>query len=355
MAHNSAFIHGKIEGFKFPPHKLVIIGHDTPHVRGGHELWRADCKDPPPSSLVDSIRKHRVLQPGKCRKIDEETAEVVMGRDRTKACRVLVDSGMDIYMPMIVYPKNTPIADIIGGANAENFARKTEKLTAQIEHLHMQLLAEGYEDGKEVDAVKAVAVSTGVSIQRIRIMMAFRGDAALVRAVDDDKLHGEAALAIATLPEGQRQEEIDLCIARPDLATIAQVRERISHKKHNAKDAATAGAVAADEAAVALASVANGPTGHLDGAATAALAAASPARTKTSATKAGTKAVPAKEDGYPGLSKPAMKRAVSDQMALAPDARDLSPEVLACLKAFSGLGPPGLVPGLKKVMKDMGF
>jgi len=204
MASKNAFVHGTGQLFLFPPKKLIIIGLDTDDVLGKHPLWRADAKAPPPDSLVDSIRRHGVLTPGRCRKVDDETAEVIFGRDRTKACRVLEAEGLDIKMPMLTWPKGTSLADIIGAVNAENSARKTDSLITQAHGVFMQMQAEGVGSGAdELECAKKVSASTGMSVQRIRNLLAFREDDQLVRAV---KL-GEDGTVSVTLVKGVADEE----------------------------------------------------------------------------------------------------------------------------------------------------
>ncbi len=87
----------------------------------------------------------------------------------------------------------------------------------------MQLRAEGFFDGAdEMAACKAVGVSTGFSVQRIRNLLAFREDDRLVRAVRAKTLRGESAMALATLAEPQRTEQLTVALANPDGMTIDQ-------------------------------------------------------------------------------------------------------------------------------------
>lgn len=318
----NAFIHSTIQMFRFPADKLVIIGRDTKDSLGTHDLWRADANEDPPKSMVDSIRRHGVQVPIKVRKIDDETAEVVMGRDRTKAVRWLVENeyGGDyskLLIPAMVWPKGTSSADIIGAANAENYSRKTESLTAQATHVKMQLKAEGYFDG--VDAavcIKAVSASTGFSEQRIRNLISYLDDQDLVKAVDSDKIRGEAALAIATLEDkDQRASALKTAIENPDAATVAEVRERVSLTKHANKTKKKKAAAA---------------TGK-----------------KTRAGK--------RDDKSPGLSKPLMAKLVEAQMKKKTDERDLDQLVIKAFKAASGEATPDIVPGLLAALRDIGI
>ncbi len=319
-----ALSHKRAEHFLIPPSKLIVIGYDTKHVQGEHPLWRADCKHEPEPAFVDSCRKHGIIQPIRARKLpksdaidsdhlklDEgEYAEVVVGRERVKAARKIEAEGQTILVPTMLWPAGTPLADIIGVANSENYHRKTESLESIVEHVHMQLKAEGYFDGApESDALKAVGVSTGFSVQRIRNYLAFREDERLVRAVRSGKLRGEAALAIATLPEDKRAEQIEAAIANPDTGTIEQVRERVRYAK-----------------------AANAPTPKVHNGAS-----------KKEPTEAA-----------PGISKPLQKRLVTSQADLAPDER-LDPLVLKTLRVCAGLAAPSTVPGLTKALKALGL
>jgi len=320
-----ALSHKRAEHFLIPPANLVIIGFDTKHVQGEHPLWRADCKNEANADLVNSIRKHGIIQPIRARKLPksdaiesehlslsgDEYAEVVVGRERVKAARVLADEGLNILVPALLWPVGAPVGEIIGAANAENYQRKTEGVVAVAEHVYMQLRAEGYFDGNERDALKGVAVSTGFSVQRIRNLLAFREDERLVREVRACHIGGEAALAIATLPEKERGEQLAKVLADPTNATIEQVRERVRYAKAAIPDGKT-----------------NGKNGH----------------------------VGTKEGGVSslGISKPLQKRIVEAQSALSSNER-LDPLVIKTLKVCAGLASPSTVPGLTKALKALGL
>ena len=181
-----AFVHKRAEHFLFPPDKLIVVGYDTEHVQGSHPLWRADARSTPADAFVDSIRKHGFLQPVRARKLpkgtdlhltgdldgivvtdaqNDEYAEIVVGRERVKAGRILAAEGQKVLVPVILWPAGTSLAEIIGAANAENYQRKTEGVITTAEHVWMQLRAEGYFDGAdEKEALKSVATSTGISV-----------------------------------------------------------------------------------------------------------------------------------------------------------------------------------------------
>ncbi len=319
------------------PKFALVIGLDTEHVQGQHDLWRHDCKSEPSEIMIASIRRHGILQPIRARKLPksdaidsehlklnaDEYVEVVMGRDRIKAARVVEAGGKPVVVPCLLWPAGTPTSEIMGAMNAENFVRKTESLDSIIEHVWMQMVAEGYGNGvEELDCAKAVAVSTGMSVQRIRNLLAFREDDRLVRAVRAGTIGGEAALAIATMPdEADRAAELEKIVANPELGTVAQVRERVAIKKATTK------------------------------AETQAAAPSTPSAKK--ATKA--KAPRAEEGPALGLSKALQKRIVSEQLDRTPDERDLDPLVLKTLKVCSGMAAPSTVPGFTKALKALGL
>ncbi len=323
MASKNAFSYGTGQLFHFPPLAppkggLVIVGLDTKDVAGSHGLWRADAQDPAPQYLIDSIRKHGVLQPGKARKIDEDVAEVVMGRDRTKACRWLIENeGLDIKMPMLVWPKHATLAEMIGSANAENSARKNESLIAQAEGVYAQLKAEGYGNGSDEDAIKAVSVSTGRSAQRILNLLAFRADSALVKAYEKGTVKGEALMAIATLDDPDaRAKELERVIKDPSSATIIEVRERVSYKKAEAKAAKAASAP--------------------------------PAKANTRKPAA---SKPPKEKGGRGISKNLARRLVKFEMGLVPTERHLEQDLIKLLRVVAGESDATIVPGMSAALK----
>lgn len=367
MAGKNSFTHGVGQHFRFPPEAppvggLIIIGHDlgpdgTKAVNGSHELWRADADLPPPKNLVDSIRKHGVLAPGRARKIDENTAEVVLGRDRTKACRILKAEGMEITMPMLVWPKGSSIGEIIGAINAENFARKTESVISQAEHVWMQLKAEGYFDGNVDDALKATSISTGMSTQRLRQLLTFREDQALVKAVQKSEmgkeggLRGEAALALATIEDPiKRGKELEHIIAHPEHATVVEVRERVSFVKHaekadkNAKKEAEKAAKDAEKAEKAAAKEAERA------------AKGKPAKkAKAKPAKKPSKKKPDPDAKGPGLSNALCKRLAEDQMKLGADERDLDQLVIKALKVVAKQAALNTLPGLTKALDRLGL
>ena len=351
------FVHKRAEHFLFPPDKLIVVGYDTEHVQGAHPLWRADAQKKPEPAFVDSVRKHGFLQPVRARKLpkgtdlhlrgdldgivvtdaqNDEYAEIVVGRERVKAGRLLVAEGQKVLVPVILWPAGTSLAEIIGAANAENYQRKTEGLITQAEHVCMQLRAEGYFDGAdEKEALKSVSASTGFSVQRIRNLLAFREDKQLVESVrakakGKPGLNGEAALAIATLPPEQRAAEVEKILANPELGTVAQVRERVSHKKNGTADGGHS----------------NG--GHSNGG-TADGGTAS--EKSVSKTRKG-----AKKNGHTiGLSKALMQRIVTAQMAKPSDDRALDDLVLKSFKVASGVAEPSTIGGLLRALKDLGL
>lgn len=311
--HKFALDHKRSEMFLLPPRKCIIIGKDTPHKQD-HELWRADVKNPPPDYLINSIRKHGVLQPIRARKIEGnfDEVEVVMGRDRVKSARVVEDGGQPVLVPVILYRAGTPISEIIGAANAENFARKTESLISQAEHVWMQLRAEGYFDGAdEAECIKNVSVSTGFSAQRIKNLLAFREDDKLVKAVKlglDGKeggIKGEAAYSLAQLPAGpEREAEFKKVLANPN-ATVVEVRENVSRRKNKIK-----------------------------------------------ATKKGKKA----DDVAVGFSKHSMRKMVMDQNEKRKEGKnDVDDLVIKVMEVLTGEAPPTAVKGFTKAMRAVGL
>jgi hypothetical protein len=320
--HKFALDHQRAELFRMPPMAvskpredgtrggLIIYGLDTKHGIGEHELVRADVRNPAPQYLIDSIRKQGVVTPIRARKLakdDFENAAVVVGRDRVKSCRWLWENeGLHILVPTLLFPYNTPANEIIGIANAENFARKTESLIAQAQHLFIQLRAEGFGDGRDEEALRAVQATTGVSIQRINTLLAFRGDdklIKLVKAQEEGKkggLKGEVALAIATLPEEERAEEIKNALSGK--VTVAQVRESVARTKKIKK-----------------------------------------------AAKKGKKA----EDVAVGISKPGARKILEDQQARAE--KTLDPLVIKTMAVMSGESPPSSIKGMVEAMRAVGL
>lgn len=351
-----ALTHKRAEHFLMPPMSLLIIGLDTDDVAGSHPLWRADAKDSVPDArFIDSIRKHGIIQPVRARKIstdNKDTAEVIVGRERVKAARLLEAEGMTITVPTLLWPMGTPDSEIIGAANAENYQRKTESVVLQAEHVAMQLRANGYFDGiDENECLKSVSVSTGMGVQRIRNLLAFREDSRLTQAVmaqinGQPGIGGEAALAIATLPKEEREKQLAIILADPSKGTIVEVRERVAYTRAAAK--------AAKE-------VHNG-VALTDGKANGAAEKSKKAENKSEKSKkTGNKSDDItdksdKSDGPAlGLSKPLQKRIVAAQMALPAGERDVDQLVLKVLKVTAGLAAPSSVPGLAKVLRDLGL
>lgn len=329
--------------YLMPSTKLIVIGHDTDHVQGSHPLWRADCDSKPEKAFVDSIRKHGFIQPVRARKLpnplvlkdgtkieanDSDYAEVVVGRERVKSGRILDADGDPRPVPVILYPANTPIAEIIGAGNAENSQRKIESVITQAEGVFSQMRALGYGDGgDELACAKEVSVSTGMSVQRIRNLLEFRSDEKLVKAVRAKEngragLNGEAALAIATLPQDKRESEIEKIIKDPSLGTTAQVRERVSIVKASVRASAPA------------------KTGKKDG---------KSAKNPKNKNKKKPKKVSI------GLSKALMQRIAESQMDLAPDDRDLDDLIIKAFKVAAGIAEPATVGGLMKAFKRLGL
>ncbi len=348
-----AFSHKRAELFHFPSDALIVIGHDTEHVAGSHPLWRKDCDNIPDDDFVASIRKHGFIQPIRARKLpkgtaykllgrvgeyasklspeelDTHLAEIVVGRERVKAGRILAEENPKLVVPTLLWPAGTSLAEIIGAANAENYQRKHESVTTQAEHVYMQMRAEGYGDGiEELTAAKNVMASTGFSVQRIRNLLAYREDDALVRAVERSEkgeaggVKGEAALALATLPSEERTKQLALIIADPSLGRIEEVRERVAYSKATTK---------------------------------ATTKAAQPAKGASKSTKVVHNGASSEDGPALGISKPLARRIVTQQMDLAADERDVEQLVLKVLKVTSGLAAPSSVPGLTKAMKRLGL
>lgn len=343
----NAFVHLTGQLFRFPSRKLVVVGLDpsplavtrpdgtdvpagTIAVKGSHDLWRADCRDPAPQYLIESARAHGILQPGKARKLDEEYAEVVMGRDRTKTVRVLNDEGnlwgtqAEILMPMMVWPKNATISEMIGAANTENSARKKESLLAQAEGAYAQYMAHMNEGATESDALKSVSVSTGSSVQRVKNLLEWRSNSALVKAYTSGTVGGEALLAIATLPADKQETELAKEISHP--STIVEIRERVSY----AKAAAKASAPAKEPKA---------PSKAAQGG-------------KSKPAKAPKARKPKKQLG---MSKALMAKIAENEMALAPADRNLDLLVLKAFKVAAGVAEPSTLPGCTAALKAVGL
>lgn len=311
------FVHKTGTLYHFPGKKLVIVGLDTPHVMGAHPLWRADAKNAPSQALVDAIRKHGVLQPGRCRKIDDETAEVVMGRDRVKSVRILNDEGIKITMPMLTWPAGTPIAEIIGAANAENYQRKHETMLEQVEHVWMELVASGFTQGREKEALAETSVSTGFSPQRLRYMVQLRGDEKVCDAIRESKIGDEIGMALASIGDRDvRHKQLEEALKNPDITT-SEMRERVGYAKQAAK--------------------AKKPTKGGK------KAKASPKKDKDGDDKG----------KFPGIGKALAKRIIESQMALPADERNLDQLVIKAMKAQAGIAPPTVCPGMAAALKRL--
>lgn len=76
----------RLNAFSMHPDKLVIVGLDTEHQPGEHELWDERIHDPLDEGMVRNIRVRGVLQPIIVRK-NGESVEVVDGRQRVRAAR----------------------------------------------------------------------------------------------------------------------------------------------------------------------------------------------------------------------------------------------------------------------------
>ncbi len=379
MAGGQALVHARATHFLVPPHKLLIVGLDTEHVAGEHPLWRADVKSTPDAAFVASVRKHGIIQPIRARKTskdDNDMPEVVVGRERTKAARIIEAEGTSILVPCLLWSMGTPDAEIIGVANAENFQRKVESAVLQAEHVHMQLRALGFYDGaEEIDCLKNVSVSTGMSVQRLRNLLAFRGDGRLVAAVTAGQVGAEAALALATLEPEDRAAQLEVIMADPSTGTVVEVRERVAYIKAAAKASVKASRKvhngftpsADNDADLALDRDADldAEDSHLDESDTE--EDTDDADTEDESTGEDTnefsaddkprKKAKKKKSSEPalGMSKSLMKRIVTKQMSVGAESRTIDVLVLKTLRAAAGLAAPSTVPGLAKALRDLGL
>lgn len=254
---NKAFVHSSLEGFKFPPNDLVIVGHDTDDG-SEHDYYRADCNDPVSESLYESVKAVGIIRPIRVVKIDERKAYVGVGRSVTKVARRLEKEGHEIVVPALVYPKGTTMAEIMRTANAENHVRKIESLKATIEHVFMSVRSLGGDSS----AMKKTAIDFAIPVPKVKLLLAMREHTEIVTAVDSGALGQEKAFAIISLPQSERAAEFKRALENPQ-QTYAEVRERSNRIKQAAKaEAAAAEAPAADgepgENAVTFEQIANG-------------------------------------------------------------------------------------------------
>lgn len=226
---NKAFVHGSLEGFKFPPNDLVIVGHDTPDG-DEHDFYRADCNDPVSESLYESVKAVGIIRPIRVVKIDERRAYVGVGRSVTKVARRLEKEGHAILVPALVYPKGTTMAEIMRTANAENHVRKTETLKVTIEHVFMSVRTLG----GDASAMKKTAIDFGMPLPKVKQLLAMREHPEIVAAVDTAALGQEKAFAIISLPQQERAAEFKRALENPQ-QTYAEVRERTNRIKQAAK------------------------------------------------------------------------------------------------------------------------
>jgi ParB family chromosome partitioning protein len=77
-----------VSAFAMNPNDIVIIGRDTPHKRGEHDLWRESCTYPVNEGLVAFMRKHGWFGSIVVKK-DGDNILVGDGNCRTVAARAL--------------------------------------------------------------------------------------------------------------------------------------------------------------------------------------------------------------------------------------------------------------------------
>ena len=232
---NAAKLGSKIDLWMMDRANLIVIGHDTDDGPE-HELYRHDVRDPVDPALTASIRKHGVMQPIRARrcKADPSKAEVIMGRSRCKGVDDITDVAIKI--PVMLWPAGATVAEIIGAANAENHIRKTESVIATADHAFAQLRAEGGAEAK--GAINSVAVDLGITPARVRSLLKLREAADVVAALKSGAIKGEAALALATLPDEQRA--VELAAAIEGKATLVEVRDNVVKARAKATGKTTA-------------------------------------------------------------------------------------------------------------------
>lgn len=252
MASKTAFEQERGTFFKFPPNDLIIIGLDTDDG-AEHALWRADVKEPIPPTFVDSIRKHGVLQPIRVRRIEGDSmcGEVVVGRSRVRAARVVAKDGPPVLVPAVVFPSSATLAEIVGAANAENHQRKTENIESACEHAHLQLVQLGGDDSNP-RVIKEIAGDFGWAPDRLRALLAYRGAADVRAAFCAGEIGQETALRLAPLPTAQRapllKEAMEQGLAQEEVRErIARVRSPAGDEKQLAFSAKTLRKLAALE------------------------------------------------------------------------------------------------------------
>lgn len=227
------------ERYGIDPRRVRVIGYDTADG-ADHPCWRADAKEPPDENMIASIRKRGQIQPIRARKIEGSDdamsfppghekgylCDVVVGRKRTKAARVVAEDTPALLLDVVMFPTSSTWSEISGTANAENYIRVTESLEAKIEHMHQQYVLEGADDA----AAHAVAVDFGVSVGHVRQCLALRGSHEVLTALKAGDIREGVALAIAPLAPEQRTTELAAAKANPD-ATVDTVRERAARAK----------------------------------------------------------------------------------------------------------------------------
>lgn len=227
------------ERYGIDPRRVRVIGYDTTDG-AEHPCWRADANEPPDENMIASIRKRGQIQPIRARKIDGSDdamsypaghekgylCDVVVGRKRTKAARVVAEETPALLLDVVMFPTSCTWSEIAGTANAENYIRVTESLEAKIEHMHQQYVLEGADDS----AIQAVAVDFGVSAGHVRQCLALRGSHEVLTSLRNGEIREGVALAIAPLSADQRVAELAAAKANPD-ATVDTVRERAARAK----------------------------------------------------------------------------------------------------------------------------
>lgn len=227
-----AFSGKRLNGFHKDPDELCLVGLDTDDGPE-HPLYDPRVKLPADENLAKDIMVNGVLQPIRVRK-NGDLAEVAIGRQRVKACRLankwLREQGKEpISVPFLLH-RAASEADFLGICVSENEHRKPDDVVTKAQKAE-RLLSMG-KDYKEV------ALRFGVTPATVRNWQAVLNTSAQVKkAVSVGKISATAAGKLSKLSHKEQDTALKELVESGN-TTVAASRERAKGGKPRDKNLA---------------------------------------------------------------------------------------------------------------------
>jgi ParB family chromosome partitioning protein len=221
----NAFDVSKSSVYNFPPEELIIIGWDTEDGQE-HPLWDERAKLPVDEKLVLNIMAiGKIINPISIRK-NGDKAEVVVGRQRVKACReankrLKKEGSEPVNVPAQL--ERTDENRAMGFMISENELRRDDTPLTRAKKVQRYI-----DRGNSIeDAAKIFGVTSNAIKMYQKVLDLEKG---VQKLVEDGKMSATAAASLSDLPRDEQKEQAEKMISEGK-ATIGDVKTAVKKRK----------------------------------------------------------------------------------------------------------------------------